>query len=138
MGQKKVIIDTNVLISALGWGGTPYKVVDLGFSGAFRWLISRPIFHELLTTLDYAKLDFINKKNKESFVSAVYEIAEFIEIGKKFKLHFVDPDDVMILECALEADVDYIVTGNKHLLELETIGRAKIITPSKFLTAIKR
>jgi len=138
MGQKKVIIDTNVLISALGWGGTPYKIVDLGFSGVFRWIISKPIFQELLTALNYDKLDFISKEEKMEFISAVSETAEFIEISKKFKLHFVDPDDVMFLECALEADADYLVTGNKHLLMLGKMGKTRIVTPARFLSILRR
>ena len=53
MGKKKVIIDTNVLISALGWGGKSYEVVDIGFSGSFRWIISKSIFEELIISLVY-------------------------------------------------------------------------------------
>lgn len=138
MGQKKVIIDTNVLISALGWGGTPYKIVDLAFSGVFRWVISKPIFQELITALNYPKLDFISKGKKERFISAVSEAAEFIEVKQRFNLSFVDPDDIMLLECALEAEADFLVTGNNHLLKLGTIGKTKIVAPVKLLTLMEK
>ena len=134
MGKKKVIIDTNVLISALGWGGKAYEIVDLGFVGSFRWIISKPIFEELIRTLNYSKLDFIDKEEKEGFISAVSEAAEFLDVSRTLDKEFVDPKDVMFLECALEIGADYLITGNKHLLTLKSIGKTRIISPAKFLS----
>ena len=134
MGKKKVIIDTNVLISALGWGGKAYEIVDRGFAGSFRWIISKPIFEELIRALNYPKLDFIDKQEKESFISAVSEAAEFIDVSHKLDKEFVDPKDVMFLECALEIDADYLITGDKRLLAFKNIGKTKIISSAKFLS----
>lgn len=138
MGKKKVILDTNVLISALGWGGKSYEIVDLGFAGAFKWVISTPIFEELIRALDYPKLSFIDKEEKEEFISAISESAEFIEVDQKLEEKLIDPKDQMFLECALEIDADYLVSGDKHLLSLGSVGKTKIIYPAKFLSTFKK
>lgn len=133
MGKKKVIIDTNVLISALGWGGKAYKIVDLGLKKSFRWMSSNPIFDEFIRTLNYPKLDFIPSGNKTDFISAVSEIVELVEVGSTLGKNFVDPDDIKFLECALETNADYLVSGDKHLLSLKNIGNTQILPPAKFL-----
>ena len=136
MGKKKVIIDTNVLISALGWGGKAYEIVNLGLAGSFRWIISKPLLDELIHALNYSKLDFIVKEEKEGFISTVSEVAEFVEVAQKLVQEFVDPKDIIFLECALETDADYLVTGDKDLLKLKSIGKTKIIPPAKFLSIL--
>jgi putative PIN family toxin of toxin-antitoxin system len=55
---EKVVIDTNVFVSAFGWGGTPLKVIELLENGEIINCISEEILAELCSTLSYPKLDF--------------------------------------------------------------------------------
>jgi len=137
VGKKKVIIDTNILVSALGWGGNAYEIVNLGFAYTFEWIISKPMFEELIKVLNYPKLDFIDREEKEKFISSISESAKFVETENK-SVEFIDPKDEMFLECALYSDVDYIVSGDKQLLNLKEIGKSKIVSPIKFLSIFKK
>ena len=55
MGKTKVTLDTNILISALGWNGNPNQVFRMVISGEIDFIISDEQFTELAETLDYPK-----------------------------------------------------------------------------------
>ncbi len=134
MVKKKVILDSNVFISALGWGGKAYEVLDKALSGSFRLIISNQIFKELNDVLYYPKFDFIGREEKESFLSVISETAEFIQVSNIMSQKLVDPKDNMFLECAIEIDADYLVSGDKHLLNLKKVGNTRIVSPAVFLS----
>lgn len=85
MGKgEKVVIDTNIFISAFGWGGKPLEVVELLEREKLRNCISEEIFNELFTALSYPKLGFPIKLQTEilEFVLAYsdfYESKEYVK-----------------------------------------------------------
>lgn len=132
MGSKKVVFDTNIYISAILYGGNPRQCLHLARSGEFELITSNAILLELTYAL----------KNK--FLWKNFDIKEVIEgigvfakvISPQIKVEIIkeSPKDNRILECALESNADYIVSGDKrHLLSLKKYKNISIFTPKQFL-----
>lgn len=128
---EKVVIDTNVFISAFGWGGKPLKIIELLEKGAIRNCISKEIIEELALALSYPRLNFSYKIQSE-ILEFVLAYSDFCEPKERVDITS-DPDDNKFLECAVFADARYIITGDKGLLSLGQFRNLKIITPEDFL-----
>ena len=129
---KKATLDTNVLISALGWIGNPRKVFDKVVNGEIELLISDEQFDELSEVLEYQKFKFTDEQ-KTRFKALILELATFVKPVEKIDVIKGDPDDNRILECAVAGDVDYIVTGDPDLLVLKEFRGIKISSPKDFV-----
>ena len=126
----KVILDTNILISGIGFGGKPREILNLILDDKIETITS-PI---LLAELE----DIINKKFPKlaySFALINRQIKDKFKIvnPKKSLLVARDEDDNRVLEAALEGGCSYIITGDKDLLDLKTFKNIKILTPDTFL-----
>ncbi|MFH1376308.1 MAG: putative toxin-antitoxin system toxin component, PIN family [Candidatus Woesearchaeota archaeon] len=132
MGKKKVVLDTNILISALGWNGKPRQIFQKCIEGDLELIISKEQLKELNKVMNYPKFKFSDEQ-KETFISIILEIAKVVEIKNSLKVIKDDPDDNMILETALASNVDYIISGDPHLLNLEEFKGIKILKASDFL-----
>lgn len=136
MGKKKIVLDTNILISALGWKGNPKEIFTRVIEKEFELVLSRKQLEEIKEVLNYPKFTF-TEDQKTKFLSILLEIATIVETQDSIDVIKEDPDDNMILETALENDVEYIVTGDDHLLKLKNFGTIKIITAAEFIALIK-
>jgi len=126
----KAVIDTNVFLSALFWSGKPKEVVRLAFSKRFVAVTSLPILEELENKL--LKKFKYPKNQTETYLKLIIE--EFSVVKPKKKVMVVeDLDDNKIIEAALEARVNYIVTGDKHLLKIHAYCGIEIVNPNDFL-----
>ena len=132
MGKTKVVLDTNVLVSGLGWEGKPHKIWKSVVNGDIELFISQPLFEELSKVLDYPKFKF-PLELKERFKSIISNVATFVETSIKLNIIDEDPADNRIIECAAITDADYIISGDRHLLSLGRYGKTRIVTPSEFL-----
>lgn len=127
----KVTLDTNILISALGFGGKPREILQLILEDQITAVISSTLLAEFedVVTKKFPVLSYnferINKKIKKKFTI----------VKPKESLHIVkDEDDNRVLEAALEGKCDFIVTGDKELLTLNSFKGIKIVTADQFLT----
>lgn len=136
MGQTKLTLDTNGLISALGWKGNPHQIFLKCVNGELALITSPKQLEELQRVLDYPKFDF-TLEQKERFLNLILEIAIIVETHDIVKAVKEDPDDNVILETALVGNAKYIVTGDSHLLQLKEYAGIKIVTPNDFLNEIK-
>jgi len=132
MGKAKVTLDTNILISALGWEGKPRQVFEKVLDGEIELIISEEHFEELSGVLDYPKLDF-TEEEKDRFKSLVLGIAALVKPIEKIDVIKQDPDDNMILEAAVAGKADFIVTGDPDLLVLKEFRSIRIVTAKEFL-----
>ena len=132
MGKTRIILDTNILVSGLGWKGNPHKILEKVVTGEIELFISREQFEELSRVLDYPKFEF-TEEQKERFKSLVSATATFVEIETKLDIIKEDPQDNKILECAVAAVADFIVSGDEHLLSIRKLGRIEITRASEFL-----
>jgi len=118
MGKTKATLDTNILISSLGWKGTPNKVFDKIAKKEVELIISDEQFSELSEALEYPKFQF-TEEQKDRFKSLILEIATVVKPVEKIDAIKTDPDDNVILETAVAGNTDYIVTGDPDLLDLK-------------------
>jgi len=131
----KVLIDTNVLLSALGFGGIPRQILLLVIQRKIKAIIS-PILmaeiHEVVSKkfpLIADKLPIIEKKIKKLFTI----------VHPKRSLKVVrDIDDNRVLEAALEEKCKYVITGDSDLLELKNYKDITIVTPREFLEKFEK
>ncbi len=128
---QKVVIDTNVFISAFGWGGKPLEVIELLENGRIRNCISEKTLKELIIAISYPKLAFSHKTQSDilEFVLAysdMHEPQEHVAVAR-------DPEDNKIIECAAAAHAKVIITGDKGLLSLNRYREINILTPEDFL-----
>lgn len=132
MGKKKVILDTNILISALGWKGNPRIIFDRVINGKIELIISFKQIGELLRVMEYLKFRF-TEEQKNKLLSILLEVATLVMTTSKVDVIKDDPDDNLILEPANEMKIDFVISGNDHLLKLKEFKGAKIITAKEFL-----
>jgi putative PIN family toxin of toxin-antitoxin system len=130
--RTKVSLDTNILVSALGWRGKPHGILEKAIDGDVELFISYSQFEELSRVLDYPKFGF-TEEQKSRFKALISAIATFVQPTTELDIVKDDPSDNRILECALVAKVDVIISGDEHLLSLGRLGRTKIMTASNFL-----
>jgi putative PIN family toxin of toxin-antitoxin system len=134
----RIVLDTNVLISALITKGTPpdllYQAWD---AGSFELVTSEAQLMELERVLMYEKLQpFIQREEAEALLDAVGAVARVIGVLPEIDLSS-DPDDNTILATAVAGEADLIVTGDRsHLLELEMAHGIPIVTPRQALQRI--
>ncbi len=83
---------------------------------------------EVLEVINRPKFDFIPKSDKEEFFKMLVEISELVESPVRLSIIEEDERDNRVLECAVSGEVDFIVSGDVHLLRLKKFGNIKIIT----------
>ncbi len=132
MGKTKVFLDTNILISALGWKGKPRVIFEKCLHRELELVTSPNQIEELKRVMDYPKFNF-TEEQKARFLSVILEIAVMVEIPGKVKVVEEDPDDNAMLETAIVGKVDYLISGDPHLLKLNEFANVKIVTASEFL-----
>ncbi|HEY6339015.1 MAG TPA: putative toxin-antitoxin system toxin component, PIN family [Candidatus Sulfotelmatobacter sp.] len=129
----RMVLDTNVFVSALVFGGVPRTVLELADAGKCALFYSEPIQAEVRRTLA-EKFDWAPAKLQEA-LPVVWSMGELVV--PRAIVHAVprDPDDDRIIECALEAKAAYIVSGDKDLLALGSYKSILVVTPREFLEA---
>ena len=134
--MKKLVLDTNALISGILWDGNEAAIIEKAEKREIQLFISSIILKELEGVLKRDK--FIKRlKDKEYTVEkAVVKLALTATLIKpdiiinKIK---DDPDDNRVLECALAAEAESIISGDAHLLNLKEFEGIKILRASEFL-----
>jgi putative PIN family toxin of toxin-antitoxin system len=129
----KVVIDTNVLVSSFqNPQGNPKKIIDMWKKGHFIFCITEDIVFEYVEVLN--RLSIPIRKIKE-FTGLFKERAnvEFLVNTEKMEIIEDDPQDNKFIECAVAANAQYIISGDKHLRALKSFGNIKILSPSEFL-----
>jgi putative PIN family toxin of toxin-antitoxin system len=127
----RVVLDTNVFVSSIFRGGKPRAIIDRILREEIYGGISQALLDEIEDALTRGKFQF----SKEYVFSAISEIWNYmIPVIPKSIIHVSkDPDDDRVLECAIAFKADFIVTGDKHLLQIGGFRGVKIVTPGEFM-----
>lgn len=130
----KVVLDTNVLISAIAFGGKPKEILNLVLEEKIAASTS-PILLAEFKEVYTKKFPLL----KEAFELTFKSIEEIFEITQPDKILDIlkDKDDNRVLEAASEGNCDYIITGDSELLELKVYRKTEIVTPDQFLKLLK-
>ena len=130
----KLVLDSNVIISGIVFGGKPRKLLQHVIEGRLELYLSKEIINEVI--------EILRKKFKyphRMLLAVDNELASIsIIVEPDIKVDFIteDEDDNKILECALSAECDYIVSGDHHLSSIKNYQSIEIKSISEFLDMI--
>jgi putative PIN family toxin of toxin-antitoxin system len=128
----KIVLDTNVFISSFFWGGNPRKIMERIIAGKDKLFICEEIIQETALVLSRPKFNVSNEYITR-YIRSIEELAYHIALTGIVQNICRDSDDDKILECALLANADYIITGDSDLLILEEFRGTKIVTANDYL-----
>lgn len=131
----KVTADTNVLVSGLTYRGKPFELLRLALEGEISLTTSQPIIDETVSVL--ARKFSTPPQEIEEAKSLIHEAARTVRPAVELSVIKEDPPDNRILECAVSAGSDYIVTGDKDLLRLRQYAGIQIVNVSDFLGILR-
>jgi putative PIN family toxin of toxin-antitoxin system len=131
---RRVVLDTNVLVSALLFTGKLSKIVDLWRQGKVIPLISRGTFEELRAVLEYPKFSLAPDEIQSIIENEILPFFEVVEIQENVRGVCRDPGDDKFIACAVSASADFLVSGDKDLTDLKRYKTVKIIRVSEFLS----
>lgn len=129
----RVVADTNIFLSALLFGGPPEEIIDLARQRQIELVVSVEILLELSSVLK-SKFDW----QDEQIANAIRTIGYRSSVLKpETRLKTVEDDaDNRVLECALDGDAEFIVTGDHHLLGLSEFRGIRILKARELLDII--
>ncbi len=129
----RAVFDTNIFISALIFGGLPFRLVTLGIEGKFQMLTSAVLLDELDEKL---RLKFnASRAQADKTRRDLEAVCEVVSTLTSLSVIKEDPDDDRVLECAIDGRADYIVSGDRHLLKLGEFRGIRILTVRQFMDA---
>ncbi|MEM2098820.1 MAG: putative toxin-antitoxin system toxin component, PIN family [Candidatus Bathyarchaeia archaeon] len=137
--MPKVVLDINVWVSALLWGGKPAEIVKAAEEGKVAIVASEEIVWEISQVLNYPKLRKVYQAaglRHKDLMEAVLKVVKFVEVSKRVSVVVEHPADDKFIECALAAGADYIVSGDRHLLKIGSYQKTRISTVSEFLQSL--
>lgn len=133
----RVVLDTNIVVSGFLWRGLPNRILKATSLGTLHGFSSLSLLDELDRTLSYPKFKtfFTAGINSPEQLTATYE--SFVDIvvpcTLKETVVIADPSDDIVIATALAANAQFVITGNKHLLDLSHPFHFKIIAPALFI-----
>lgn len=133
MIKYKVILDTNIYLSGIIFGGNCRQILDLAIEKKIISFTSLPILLELSEKLS-GKFHW----DKGQIITTIKIISNSVTlVSPKQKLEVIkaDKSDNKIIEAAVAADADMIITGDNHLLRIKKFKDIKIVSPSHFLNS---
>jgi len=129
--MKHVVIDTNVMVSAY-LGGSLEAIIFAWRAGKFALIVSNQVVSEYLDVLSRPKFKIAHDE-LDDFAALILSKAEFVLPEKSIDAVEADPSDNKFIEAAVAGQADYIVSGDKHLLDLKEFQGISIIAPRIFL-----
>jgi len=139
MGKIKVVsvvIDTNVVVSALLFGGVPGEIVNLWKTGIIQPKASKEIVDEYIRVLAYPKFDLTEEEINFLLYHEILVYFDVVTVKARQRTVKDDPSDDKFIRCAQAAKARIIISGDQHLLKLKSYRNINIITPAQFLKEI--
>ena len=131
----RIVIDTNVLIFSF-FGGNPKKVIDLWRRGSAILCLTEQILEEYLCVM--ARLPIApGTKNRLVAILQEKRNIEMVNPSRHYTAIPEDPGDDKFIDCAVEAQSDYIISGDGHLLQIKAFRGIPVYSPKEFLQIIK-
>jgi len=128
----RIVLDTNIFISAFFWGGNPRKILTRIIDGNDTLFVCGEILQEVFSVMSRPKFG-VNSRQVVHFIDSIEEIASRVVISGTIRGVCRDSDDDKILECAVAGNVDFIISGDNDLLSLREFQKIPIITASEYI-----
>lgn len=138
----RVVLDANQLVSAfIKKTGFPARILDLFKEGIFEIVVTPSIIEEVENVLNYPRLQKHHGKSKQEIKNFLFLFADLcidVDIEEKGeRIVEQDPTDDKYLICALKGHADFVISGDKHLLNISSYKNVRILTPREFLRVIR-
>jgi putative PIN family toxin of toxin-antitoxin system len=137
----KVVLDTNIWLSAIFWKGEANKIIETLINKKIDIIITESILSEIIEVLNKEekfKVFIEDRKQKiEDLIRTVLSFSTLIETKSKFELIKEHSKDNIILEAAFDGKADYIVSYDKHILNMIEFRSIKILKPDDFIKLVK-
>jgi putative PIN family toxin of toxin-antitoxin system len=127
----KVVLDTNILVSAVLRGRIPKMVVQFIIdSPDYEWMVSTEILREYKEVLSRPKFK-LTQDTLDEWWEVFDTVPKLVEVDREVDFSR-DEKDAKFLACALATESDYLITGDKDFTEVRNLGKTRIITASLF------
>jgi putative PIN family toxin of toxin-antitoxin system len=133
---SRVVLDTSVFISAMLFGGGPGRLVSLWQQDQIMLLLTSEVLKEYVRVLSYPKFRLTSEEIKSLIEIEVMPFSEPVKVMTRLRIIDQDPADNKFLELAVDGKAHFIVSGDKHLLDLASYEGIEIISTAEFLKRI--
>ena len=136
----RVVLDTNLLVSYLIAHRPPLaEIIDVHLAhGDFTLLTAPVLLEELDRVLQYPRLQrYYDAETRLRFVALVAALSEMMDLPDEAPRICRDPADDWVIACAVAGDADVIVSGDRDLLDLKSVGDIPILAARDFLARLK-
>jgi uncharacterized protein len=133
----KLVVDTNTIISGSLWQGAPARLISAALAGRAQLFLSLPMLLELQETFQHTKFASRLSARGETPVSMAARFRAACHEAVPARImppaELRDPDDLHVLECAVSAEAEAIVTGDKDLLDMRSFAGIPIVDAGEAL-----
>ena len=128
----KIAVDTNFLVSATQWDySVSHKLLERLIRSNTEIFTTKEILDEFAEVL---KRDFLyNEADIENLLEKILQFLTLVSPSMKIDVVKEDADDNKIIECAIESKAEYILSYDKHLLNLKEYDGIKIVRPEEII-----
>ena len=130
----RAVLDTNVIVSGLGWPGPPAAILDAALDGRLVLVSSPPLLAELRRVLGYPKLAKVIEEGTR--LADLIEASSVVVLPAHVFAVVADESDNRILEAAVQGAADYVVSGDAHLLGLGSFQGILVMAPAGFVASV--
>ena len=134
----RAVLDTNTIISGIGWSGPPRGVLDAAIDGKFVLLTSPDLLDEVRHVLSYPRLRTVPQIRVQEVLALLPIVAHMVDPEERLSVIRRDPADNRVLECAVAGKASHIVSGDDHLLGLKSFRGIRVVTPAIFFQLLKK
>jgi putative PIN family toxin of toxin-antitoxin system len=136
MSSVKAVFDTNILISArLSHLGNPFWCLALAKLGHVQSVTCQPILDEFKEKL-IEKFEFVPDAARKD-VEEIAELSTLVTVSGMLRAVPDDPDDDVVIECAVAGGAEFVVSGDRHLLALRAYQNIEILSATEFLARLE-
>lgn len=137
----RVVLDTNVIVSAHIYPeNVPGAILERWSADAFELIVSTSLLDEYRRVMGYERIQPLHGLTNEEIDRSIDRLKEggtSVIPGPRKNVVAADPDDGIFVACAVAGQADYIVSGDRHLLDLGQHEGIRIIRPAIFLTLLE-
>ena len=128
----KAVLDTNIFVSGIHWAGSSERILRGWIEGKFKHITSISIIEEIIKVLMAFKVP-LDAADISWWESLILERSTIVFPKEVIRLIERDPDDNKFIEAAIEANANYIVSQDNHLLTVKEYRGVKIVHPDEFM-----
>jgi len=129
--MKRAVLDTNIIVSS-ALGGTLVLVLEKWDQGKFTVIVTTDILDEYFQVISRPKFK-LKQETIDKITRYIYQFSEFVVPEERLHIIEADPKDDKFLEAAIAGKVDFIVSGDNHLLDLKEFRSIPIISGREFI-----